>query len=724
MEVTSSIGVPGNGADIPGSRPEPFWKLTYDQRLEVLEKEVSDRGNDPLARRLLEDLSQSHTGEKARLADLGLGRRSLASSYDPREMPFSILAESDESFLQKSELRSLIESHEEMIYPSSPEDPMGHWPARLLHIPSMTSMRWKQGNEYEGHREPRYAVLSYTWGRWELPKSEDGRDLALKVTGIDWDVPSISPDLFSVEDFERVLLRVSEETGVDFIWVDVACINQNPSSEEKAREIGRQAKIFSGASFAFIWLLGDKIADDSLNETTRDLIQALEMHLQQLETVYQTLESTYRGWSLSYALSDQDSPTRHPGPKLQQEAGFELDDDGDSINLIIRAATAIEALTRLPWFSSTWTLQEAFIQSSALLLNRNGDFMLSQSGSAFRLKDLLMYCRRIYQVFSLSAEIFSEAAQAPFEAVITRRGLISKLRKSGLQALASRDRLSLYSCARLRQARDQNDSIYGIMQVWGFQLGRSAPGRQAEEEWSLEDLEVELGMRLLHEFPIESQLQVHTRLDVPRRQAWRVSEASATPLHTLEFTPTGHLDGEVDRHSSTLSTVRLDNVTYGRFTGKQCAFEKLRVAWNFTSNPDQSNFQSMDEIPVRISLDAQSVLGNSTLGVKYSLQEVPGSQQLKLADIMSSFFRNLGRTVSVLLLGTVKQDRNSIETTTAIGLIVMACPDASIGRWEKRLGICLWNVPDPVAGEATSCREDVSILGGRSGWTQYSCLFG
>lgn len=243
MEATSSIGAPENGADIPGSRPEPFWKLTYDRRLEVLAKEVSDCGDDPLARRLLEDLSQSHAAEKARLADLGLGRRSPASFYDPREMPYSILAESDESFLQKPELRSFTEDYEEMVYPPSPEDPMGHWPARLLHIPSMTSMRWEQGNYYEGHKEPRYAVLSYTWGRWELPKSADGDHLALKVHVIDWDVPPISSDLFSVQDFEKVLLRVSEKTGIAFIWVDVACINQNPSSEEKAREIGRQAKI-------------------------------------------------------------------------------------------------------------------------------------------------------------------------------------------------------------------------------------------------------------------------------------------------------------------------------------------------------------------------------------------------------------------------------------------------------------------------------------------------
>lgn len=723
-QAASSISVPENSTYIPGSRSKPPGSVSEDELFKILAKEAADSGDD-LIQRHVANLFKSQATRTSLLTDLGIETVYPPILSSATEHLCSTVPESNDSFLPRLELWTSSENYDEITFPLSPEDPMGHWPARLLHIPSMTSIRWEPGNCYKEHKEPKYAVLSYTWGRWEIPKSADLRHPALEVHGIDWEVPSISPNLFSVQDFKNVLLRVSEETGVNFIWVDIACINQNSSSEEKAREIGRQAKIFGGASFAFVWLLADKGAQDSLDELTRHFIRALELHLQQLETVYQKLDSAYRGWSRNHALPDHSSPTRHLGTELQQAAKVELEDDGDSINLIIRAASAIDALTMLPWFTSTWTLQEAFIKPTALLLNRSGDLMMSQNGNPFSLEDLLTYCRRMHQVFSLSAKPFSEDAKASFEAVITRRGLISKLETSGLRALANRDRLSLYSCARLRQAGDQNDWIYGIMQVWDFQLGRSAPGRQAEQEWSLEDLEIELGMRLVQEFPIESQLHVHTKeAEVSRRQAWRVSRGSATILHNLAFTPTGHLDGAVNRHSSTLSTSRVNHVTYGRFTGKLCAFDRLRLAWRSTSHLDDGNSRFDSQSPVRISLDSSGVLGETRLRVKYSLQEVPDSQQLELADTMSTFFRDLGWTVSVLLLGTVRQSHDSVETTTAVGLIVMACPDASIGRWEKRLGVCLWNVPEPVVEQVRSCREDVDILSGWSGWTQYTCLFG
>ncbi|KAL8670780.1 MAG: hypothetical protein Q9168_004702 [Polycauliona sp. 1 TL-2023] len=35
---------------------------------------------------------------------------------------------------------------------------------------------------------------------------------------------------------------------------DVACIDQTPESADKAREIGRQAKIFKGAAQVYVWL--------------------------------------------------------------------------------------------------------------------------------------------------------------------------------------------------------------------------------------------------------------------------------------------------------------------------------------------------------------------------------------------------------------------------------------------------------------------------------------
>ncbi|KAK0701233.1 hypothetical protein B0H67DRAFT_464603, partial [Lasiosphaeris hirsuta] len=120
---------------------------------------------------------------------------------------------------------------------------MGDWPARLLHVPTMTSLPWQAGNEYGGQKEPPYAIISYTWGRWRLPSDHDPPHPALQVHGITWKVPPVKDALFSVDEFERALRKVSKQSSCDLVWVDIACINQNNGSPESAREVGRQAKI-------------------------------------------------------------------------------------------------------------------------------------------------------------------------------------------------------------------------------------------------------------------------------------------------------------------------------------------------------------------------------------------------------------------------------------------------------------------------------------------------
>ena len=42
------------------------------------------------------------------------------------------------------------------------------WPRRLLHVPSMTSHKWRPGNTYNGIVNPKYSVISYSRGRWRI----------------------------------------------------------------------------------------------------------------------------------------------------------------------------------------------------------------------------------------------------------------------------------------------------------------------------------------------------------------------------------------------------------------------------------------------------------------------------------------------------------------------------------------------------------------------------
>lgn len=52
-------------------------------------------------------------------------------------------------------------------------------------------------------------------------------------------------------EFQLVLQRVG--TGVDWVWVDVACIDQKDVTV-RDEEVGRQAGIFNTAKEAFVWL--------------------------------------------------------------------------------------------------------------------------------------------------------------------------------------------------------------------------------------------------------------------------------------------------------------------------------------------------------------------------------------------------------------------------------------------------------------------------------------
>ncbi|KAL2799239.1 hypothetical protein BJX66DRAFT_293412 [Aspergillus keveii] len=60
----------------------------------------------------------------------------------------------------------------------------------------------------------------------------------------------------------------TQRTGsfsTDFLWLDVACIDQRPNSRENASEIGRQAKICKRAQDVYVWLTSfDAISFDYL----------------------------------------------------------------------------------------------------------------------------------------------------------------------------------------------------------------------------------------------------------------------------------------------------------------------------------------------------------------------------------------------------------------------------------------------------------------------------
>ena len=77
----------------------------------------------------------------------------------------------------------------------------GGWPQRLLNTKTMTSFERQRGNVYGGVVEPKYNIVSYTLGRYQVPSGP-----VINIAGVDWQIPSISQQCFTVEDFGTLLL--------------------------------------------------------------------------------------------------------------------------------------------------------------------------------------------------------------------------------------------------------------------------------------------------------------------------------------------------------------------------------------------------------------------------------------------------------------------------------------------------------------------------------------
>ena len=184
------------------------------------------------------------------------------------------------------------------------EDTIGDWPQRLLHVPTMTSYEWEAGHSYGVHMKPKYNAISYTWGRYQLTSAlEKPYIKPLKVNGVSWEIPRIDDSHFTVDKFEELIRRSVEprsyhghnaaftHSRIEFVWLDVACINQTAVHPQKATEIGRQARIFKKAKQVIVWLNG--IAAQDLEKRTDGLIKAAENAEQRLTKTV----ATEKQWS-------------------------------------------------------------------------------------------------------------------------------------------------------------------------------------------------------------------------------------------------------------------------------------------------------------------------------------------------------------------------------------------------------------------------------------------
>lgn len=277
------------------------------------------------------------------------------------------------------------------------------------------------------------------------------------------------------------------------------------------------------------------------------------------------------------------------------------------------------------------------------------------------------------------------------------RSIIKLVECRGLPALISGNRLYLYSAAGNRTASDPRDYVYGIQQIFGYRLGRTAEGASTVDadgvEWTLPRLEVELGRQLLTDFPVFSQMHIFTKPMESREQGWHIGLSSRIPepLPATGHSWTGVWEEPLDS-ACALEVQNVQNMWLGRFKGTMCAFAELDAAWRAANEARGKGFSYQ-----RVLLDivgAHETQGHDeppeyrTAG--YAREARPGDQQDQLSSWLASSFSSPVHCLQVLKLGT----REDMDSREICGLILLGKDTLGDLTYWQRLGICHWSVPN------------------------------
>ena len=152
-----------------------------------------------------------------------------------------------------------------------------------------------------------------------------------------------------------------------------------------------------------------------------------------------------------------------------------------------------------PWFSSLWTLHETFLSPNAVIVPTNA------------MKSDIHLCRlyfipEVLQSIKNALEYDGTTREADGEC-----GLGTMIDGTGLLVCHDQDSMGLLTAAGNRTSRHEEDRVYGIMQVFDFKLGNSAPRMEVNRTFSLKELNDQLGAALLQKDPVLSQMYIYQR---------------------------------------------------------------------------------------------------------------------------------------------------------------------------------------------------------------------
>jgi hypothetical protein len=261
--------------------------------------------------------------------------------------------------------------------------------------------------------------------------------------------------------------------------------------------------------------------------------------------------------------------------------------------------------------------------------------------------------------------------------------------ESGLQELFWGAPMVLLTAAQHRYTGPdrQEDRIYGIMQVFGFQLGKSAPGVDPHRHFKLPELEDQLGAALLEKYPVMSQLHIHNLPPTPGK-GWRIGSHSSIPNIWRFMYYEMRMNGTMESYSD-LTTDEVNGTVFGRFFGFVSSIQALQQTWfcqyAFLPKPHfhapfmQIDLDNIDWIGSKVPVCdwAQQHLLTEWLAVS-----CPGMMVLQLGHFSEEEWP---RTTNPQVPPKPKR---------ALGLF-LAPEEVQKGiKYWRRVGICLWILDD------------------------------
>lgn len=102
--------------------------------------------------------------------------------------------------------------------------------------------------------------------------------------------------------------------------------------------------------------------------------------------------------------------------------------------------------------------------------------------------------------------------------------------KTTLMAIATQNAVVALVASSNRTTSREEDRVYGIEQIFGFRLGITDVSAASGRQFTLDELEVQLGREMLAVIPIHSQAHIFPFRPVAYGQDWRANSNSVVPF--------------------------------------------------------------------------------------------------------------------------------------------------------------------------------------------------